>query len=203
MIEPELVDVPFLVAEQAQRPEEGYCDLETLMAGLQQAPRIGRYQADGRFQEDRHLMLKFHQVLPEMIEGVGGGPRTLTYGKYKLASLQKGSLMLHLEWLPEQVLGVSDCKFSFAQTICRSMGLEVLLLDLHGPVYEVLMPASVESMLRGLSFRAKRDIVERLRMKREFCIHSEFNNESREGQSVRPIGAFGWHCHRCPQLCEA
>ncbi|WP_426417161.1 hypothetical protein [Aestuariirhabdus sp. LZHN29] len=200
MIEPELVGEPFLVAAQSQRPDEGYWDIDEAISALKSAPRVGTYLVDGSFQVDRTASLRYRDLFPEMIDGIGRSPRDPLYRKYKLASLEKGSLMLHLEWLPEQVMGVSDCKFSFARTICRAMGLEVLLLDLHGPTYEVLMPASVEAMLRGLSFKAKRKIVDRLRMKREFCMHSQFNDQRDE---TITIGAFGWHCHRCPQLCDA
>ena len=152
MIEKELVGAHFLVPTHYQEVSEGYLDRATFAACLQKGAVIGHYDAIGCFHIDYQLNQKYQKIIPVLAKAFSYELRDKRYRRFKLAALEKGTLILRLEWNVAEFLNVHEMSFDFAKRIQDATGCIALLVDMHGPSYEVLIPDTVVKVFGNKNF---------------------------------------------------
>jgi len=98
MIEEALIGANFLIPKTQPKKKEGYINRDLFCEHLKLGADIGTYNEQGQFQKNLELSVKYYEVIPIIADALTRSPRDPLYRTYKLASLQKGCLTLHLEW---------------------------------------------------------------------------------------------------------
>ncbi len=150
MLEKEILGARFLVPSVATHPTDGYVDRASFCQSLKQDARIGYYSEDGQFWVDRTLTFVYQGVIPLIAAALAADTHSAEYQRYKLAALEKGSLQLHLEWPLFSLLQAKNLSLSCARLLQAQAGLPTLLVDMHGPAYEVVVPDTVEAFMERL-----------------------------------------------------
>ena len=150
MLETELLGAKFLVPTAQVHSSDGYMDRVAFCDALKAGARIGHYSEDGMFWVDQTLTFIYQRIIPHIADALAADTRSAEYQRYKLAALEKGTLQLHLEWPLFTCLQAKNLSLSCARLLQEQAGLPVLLVDMQGPAYEVVVPDTVEAFIARL-----------------------------------------------------
>jgi len=199
MIEKELSDALFIQPLKHRLNDYGYCSRQDFSEQLKFGAMIGRYDQNGQFNADQALTEYYRPLIPDIADALSRSRRDHKYRQYKIASIEKGSLNIHLEWQLEKIYNFKQIKFKFGKYVKQALGIEVLLLDMHGPAYEVIAPMTLDSVMAKMTFGALRKIIHVLRRKQKSCVNQDYKTLSTLNRS---LSMFGHICKDCPCLCK-
>lgn len=147
MLERELMGSVFLRPVQSVACDSGYLDKDQFANALKTAYEIGHYDERGRFIKNRELMIRYASVIREIADALRADTHDALYRKYKLASLDKGTLRVMLEWRPASELKVRELSLHSSRFLKQSAGRPTFLVDMQGPAYEVIAPDTVDAFI--------------------------------------------------------
>ncbi len=147
----ELTNVNFLVPTQKVLVKDyGYQYRETFCQALAKGGVIGQYQADESFVENIELSRRYANIIPRIAKALLSDTHDPLYQSFKLASLDRSSLELTLEWRIADKLNTKHLPLHFGQMLRDQLGLTTVLVDLQGPAYEVVALDTVDAFVREL-----------------------------------------------------
>lgn len=199
MIEKELSGALFIQPIARRQYEYGYCSRKEFSEQLKSGAVIGRFDQYGQFKVDPGVTKYYQSILPDIADALCRSRRDKKYRQYKIASIEKGSLNIHLEWHLEQIFNFKQFKFKFGKYAKQAMGFDVLLLDMHGPAYEVIVPMTIDPLMAKMNFSALRKFSHALRRKQKKCVNEDYKRLS---SLTRSLSIFGYVCKDCPCLCK-
>ena len=151
MIENGLVGALFLVSGQKLSSQEGYISRQDYSRQLADSGLIGRYDANGGFHVDELLTKRLQLIMPHIADALVRDSRDAKYKLYKFAAVEKGSLNVILEWDVAQHVRAPRIGLQFARLMLKNLHVTSLLIDMGGPVYEMVVPGTVTSLLKKLT----------------------------------------------------
>ncbi|GAA3933959.1 hypothetical protein [Litoribacillus peritrichatus] len=147
MIEKDLVGSNFLIPRENLKIDVGYISRDEYCNALKRGAVIGVYNAQGKFIEDKQLTVKYAEIIPEIAEALTKDPRSTDYRRFKLAALEKGNLLLRLEWEIAKAMETNNISLELGRLMRNYMGFTTLLVDMGGPSYEVVTADSVDTTI--------------------------------------------------------
>ncbi|RRJ83573.1 hypothetical protein [Aestuariirhabdus litorea] len=142
---------PVLVPSNLRLPSFGYLSRSQFCQQLAHSAQIGRYDLGRNLHLDPGLMARYGSEIPRIAEALACSPRDERYRRVKVATIDKATHEVHLEWLLAQRLGRSRISFTQFELLRRALGVQPLLVDMMGPAVEVIWPDSLEAALVALN----------------------------------------------------
>ena len=153
-IEVEIAGANFLVpCSEIEEGDYGYHYREKYCQALSQGGMIGHYE-EGLFVKDTALTAQYANVIPTIGKALLREPHDPLYQRFKLASLEKRTLELTMEWRIADRLDVRHLSLQFAKMLRDQLELSTALVDLHGPTYEVVALDTVDAYIERVNIES-------------------------------------------------
>lgn len=191
----------FLVPEIESRPHIGQLGRSDFCQELKKRALVGSFDSSGRFAVDQRMTFRYAPLAAKIGQALVQEPGGQLHAQYCLASIDKATGDIFLEHAAAQRLGldIQGFKFELGMVVIRALGVELLLVDMHGPVYEVIVPDTIDLAMSRLSFALRRQLVHWIRDKQQGCVNVRVAALRAQGESNSAVLAV---CSQCPGICQ-
>jgi len=118
---------------------------------LKKGAFIGFYSKDNKFIVNKGLTSYYRPIFNKIAESLSGSTKDSAYQTYKIATIEKNSKQIQFDCLLEHYFPISHANQNFVKMAKFVLGVDLFIVDMHGPYLDIFVPKAIHSLLPPLN----------------------------------------------------